>query len=51
VLKKPSRNKDAVKDVPADNPVGTMDRFTAGLKRILSAERPAKKRRRKRASP
>ena len=30
MLKKPSRNSDAV-DVPADDPVGTLDRFTDGL--------------------
>jgi hypothetical protein len=36
VLKKRARNSDAV-DVPADDPVGTMDRFTDGLKRVLAA--------------
>jgi hypothetical protein len=41
VLKKPNRNSDAV-DVPADNPVGTMDRFTEGLKRVLAAKRVQK---------
>lgn len=29
-------------DVPADNPVGTMDRFTKGLKRVLAAPKPKK---------
>src|SRR5882672_4020981 len=36
VPKKASR-KNAVVDVPADNPAGTMDRFTAGLSRIPAA--------------
>jgi hypothetical protein len=38
VLKKHSR-KNAVVDVPADNPVGTMDRFTSGLRRVLAARK------------
>jgi len=40
------------KDVPADDPVGTMDRFTDGLKRVLAAPkvevRPKHRRKRKR---
>jgi hypothetical protein len=36
VLKKASRKSVEVPDVPADSPVGTMDRFTKGLKRLLS---------------
>lgn len=36
MLKKPSHNSDAVKDVPADNPSGAMDRFTDGLRRVLT---------------
>jgi hypothetical protein len=40
VLKKRTRkNKEAPPDVHADDPVGTMDRFTAGLQRVLSAKR------------
>jgi len=34
-IRKPG--KPAVADVPADNPQGTMDRFTAGLKRVICA--------------
>jgi len=36
VLKKRSLNSHEVKDVPADDPEGTLDRFTDGLKRVLS---------------
>lgn len=36
MLKKPSRNSPEVNDVPADDPVGTMDRFADGLKRVLT---------------
>lgn len=39
MLKKASRNSRAVVDVPADDPVGTMDRFTRGLRRIVSARK------------
>ena len=40
MLKKLNRNsKEVVPDVPADNPVGTMDRFTDGLRRIISAKK------------
>jgi len=35
VLKKPSHKNAEVVDVPADDPVGTMDCFTAGLRRII----------------
>ena len=44
------------RDVPADNPVETLDRFTEGLRRVLAASkantkgRLARKRKRKRAS-
>jgi len=41
VLKKASRKNDVV-DVPADNPAGTMDRFRAGLRRVLEAKRVPK---------
>lgn len=34
-MKKASRKNDVV-DVPADNPVGTMERFNEGLKRVLA---------------
>ena len=40
VLKKASRKNAEVKDVPADDPVGTMDRFTTGLRRVLTARKP-----------
>ena len=36
MLKKASRNSRVVPNVPADDPVGTMDRFTQGLRRVLS---------------
>jgi hypothetical protein len=45
VLKKPSRKSPEARDVPADDPAGTMDRFTDGLRRVLSvpkARQPAK---------
>jgi hypothetical protein len=35
MLKKADRKNDVV-DVPADDPVGTMDRFTVGLKKVLA---------------
>jgi hypothetical protein len=38
VRKKDSFNSRAA-DVPADDPVGTIERFTAGLKRVLTAEK------------
>jgi len=38
--KKPAHNSDAVPDVPADNPKGTMDRFTHGLRRVLAVGKP-----------
>jgi hypothetical protein len=53
VLKKPNRNSDVV-DVPADNPVGTMDRFTQGLRRVLSAPKQhpsGRSKRRKKTKP
>jgi hypothetical protein len=37
VLKKPyPKNAVAASDVPADNPSGTMQRFTEGLRRVLA---------------
>jgi hypothetical protein len=45
------------KDVPADNPEGTMDRFRDGLRRVLAAPKPSvsmrstKRRRGLKASP
>jgi hypothetical protein len=47
-MRKASSSKPTVVDVPADNPVGTMERFTEGLKRILSVPKATKTRRRKR---
>jgi hypothetical protein len=47
VLKKASRKNAEVRDLPADNPVGTMDRFTEGLRRVLSVhkrDKPTRKR-------
>jgi hypothetical protein len=38
VLKKPSRNSDAV-DVRADDPEHTMDKFTEGLRRVLTTKK------------
>jgi hypothetical protein len=49
VLKKRTRISRAVVDVPADEPVGTMDRFALGLKRVLAAPK-ALKRHKRRAS-
>jgi len=34
---KNASRKNDVADVPADNPVGAMDRFTDGLRRVLAA--------------
>jgi len=41
VLKKDSRNSDeeSVPDVLADNPEGTMERFTLGLRRVLTVQK------------
>jgi hypothetical protein len=36
-INKPN-TKDQTVDVAADNPEGTMDRFTAGLRRVLTAK-------------
>jgi hypothetical protein len=50
MLKKASRKSDVV-DVPADDPVGTMERFNDGLRRVLTAPklpRPPVKRRKPR---
>jgi hypothetical protein len=38
-MRKPSIIKPAVVDVPADNPVGTMRRFTDGLRIVMSAKK------------
>ena len=56
MLRKPAINsREDVPDVPADDPVGTMNRFAEGLRRVLAApkinrvmpqKRRAKKRRR-----
>lgn len=52
MLKKASRKSAEVKDVPADDPAGTMDRFRDGLLRVLNIkksdtkpQRPRKKQR------
>jgi hypothetical protein len=42
VLKKATRNKGAV-DVPADDPAHTMERFTDGLRRVLTAPKRVKR--------
>ena len=47
MLKKATRKNDAVPDVPADDPVGTMDRFTQGLRKVLSAPKKHVKKRRR----
>jgi hypothetical protein len=39
VLKKPNRKNAEVVDVPADDPVGTMERFQRGLQKVLASER------------
>lgn len=49
MLKKASRNNGAdVPDVRADEPDRSMDRFTDGLRRVLSAPKPKRKRKLKR---
>jgi hypothetical protein len=47
VLKKASRNKgaDNVPDVRADDPERAMEQFTNGLRRVLAAEKPSKRKR------
>ena len=47
MLKKPSRNRDAV-DISADDPSKAMEQFTEGLKRVLSASKPRKPKKRQR---
>ena len=49
MLKKASRKND-VADVPADDPVGTMDRFTDGLRKVLSVKKKRPKRITRRSS-
>jgi hypothetical protein len=39
VLKKASRKSAEVNDVPADDPMGTMDRFTSGLRKVLQKKK------------
>jgi hypothetical protein len=45
-----TKKQKQVVDVPADDPVGTMDRFTQGLRRVLAVpktviiKRPVKRR-------
>jgi hypothetical protein len=43
VLKKASRKSDEAdeKDFPADDPTGTMDRFSRGLRAVLSVRKEA----------
>jgi hypothetical protein len=43
-MRKQSTRKPNVPDVPADNPVGTMERFTDGLRRVLSTPKKKPKR-------
>lgn len=51
MLKKASHKNDVV-NVAADNPVGTMDRFAMGLRRVLAAPKSSRlKRTRKRRKP
>jgi hypothetical protein len=38
-MSKPQSVKRAVVDVPADDPAGTMQRFTDGLRRVLSVRK------------
>jgi hypothetical protein len=42
--KSTSRKNVEVKDVPADNPVGTMDRFADGLRHVLAAPKAIRRR-------
>ena len=44
------RKSDTV-DVSADNPEGTMDRFTTGLRRVLAAPKPSPSRKRTKRKP
>ncbi len=43
MLKRPSPKNVEVRDLLADNPVGTMDRFTAGLRHVLAVRKKAAK--------
>jgi len=36
-----TKNKTAVKDVPADNPEGTLDRMAEALKRVIAVPKSA----------
>jgi len=51
VLRKDSRNsnEDDVSDVPADNATGTLQRFNAGLRRVLAAPRVNPRKRKRKA--
>jgi hypothetical protein len=42
-VKVPHRKSLAAVDVPGDNPVGTMQRFTVGLRRLLAAPKTSTK--------
>jgi len=48
VLKKVSRNKDAVVDVRADDPEHAMEHFNEGLRRVLAAPKQTKKAKKRR---
>jgi hypothetical protein len=50
VPKKTLAKNSAHVDVTADDPVGTMDRFTEGLKRVLAAPKPKPKTRKHKRS-
>ncbi len=50
-MNKPHKAKTEVVDVPADNPVGTMSRFEAGLRKVLASRKPTKARKRHRRQP
>ena len=41
MLKNVSRSSNVAVDVPADNPVGTMERFERGLRQVLSTPKPS----------
>ncbi len=48
MLKKASRKNAEVRDVAADDPVGTMERFTDGLRRVLAVHKHSRMVRRSR---
>ena len=45
IAKRASPNYREVRGVPADDPAGTMERFTAGLRKVLTAPRLRRQRR------